>query len=137
MSVPYSYLNNVEVVEYKDCLITPKYNLTYRQAVRANYLRVLSQWPVDALRPNVSFQKSIRNRIDKRLSDSSSPSADNVVANEAQVTVPSPKPFAALQEVAQVNVLYSFLEDRYSRKVNDFQVPYSTEIGMRADTQLI
>ena len=42
---------------------------------------------------------------------------DNVVSNEAQASVPTPVAFDERRELEQVNVLYSFLENRYTKKV--------------------
>lgn len=99
-------------------------NSPFLQLIHKHYTRILKLWPHDALRPTVSFQKTLQHRIDNRLSpspsSSTSPSnpADNVVANEALATVPTPKPFDEKGELEQVNALYSFLENRYSRKVS-------------------
>ncbi|KAG7006132.1 succinyl-coA:3-ketoacid coenzyme A transferase 1 [Physcia stellaris] len=80
--------------------------------IQKHYTRILTLWPHDALRPTVSFQKALQHRIDNRLSPSPSTSSSNVVANEAQATVPTPKPFDHKGELEQVNALYSFLENR-------------------------
>ena len=84
-----------------------------------HYQRILTSWPVDKLRPEVSFQKALQRRIDTRLkeTDSARSLQNNIVANEAQVTVPTPKPFDEKGELEQVNALYSLLENRYTKKV--------------------
>ncbi len=87
------------------------------QVVSKHYQRVLTQWPVDALRPDVSFQKAMRMRIDRRLETANTKSENHVVANGAQATIPMTPRFDEQAELAQVNVLYSFLENRYSQKV--------------------
>ena len=91
------------------------------QIVYKHYQRILAQWPVDRLRPDVSFQQKIQNRIDNRLKPSTTPPQDNVVSNEAQATVPTPKPFDEKGELEQVNVLYSLLENRYTKKVGGYR----------------
>lgn len=56
-------------------------------------------------------------RMDRRLETTTTKSENHVVANEAQATIPTTPRFDEQAELAQVNVLYSFLEDRYSQKV--------------------
>jgi len=87
------------------------------QIVYKHYQRILSQWPVDLLRPEVSFQKTIQKRIETRLTASATPTQDNVISNQAQATVPTPTALDEKVELEQVNVLYSFLESRYTKKV--------------------
>ena len=41
-----------------------------------------------------------------------------MVSNEAQATIPPHKPFDETKELGQVNVLYSFIENRYVKKVS-------------------
>ena len=77
----------------------------------------MAQWPVDALRPNVSFQKAMRMRIARGLEPAKTNPENNVVANEAQASVPVATKFNEQAELEQVNALYSFLENRYSQKV--------------------
>ena len=87
------------------------------QIIYKHYQRILTQWPVDRLRPEVSFQKIIQRRIDTQLKPSTTQPQDNVVSNQAQATIPSPVPFDEQGQLEQVNVLYSFLENRYQKKV--------------------
>ena len=76
---------------------------------------------MDLLRPEVSFQEVMRRRIDKRLLPSSSHTPqqpqDKVRANDALATPVPSQPFDEKGELEQVNVLYSLLENRYSKKV--------------------
>lgn len=72
---------------------------------------------MDILRPEVSFQKVIEHKINTLLEPPTAATQDNIVHNQAQATVPKPKPFNEADELAQVNVLYSFLENRYTKKV--------------------
>lgn len=87
------------------------------QIVYKHYQRLLTQWPVDLLRPEVSFQKAIQRRVDTRLKPSTTAPEDNVVFNQAQATVPTKVAFDEKGELEQVNVLYSFLENRYTKTV--------------------
>lgn len=86
-----------------------------------HYQRILSQWPVDLLRPEVSFQKTIQRRIDTQLRPTTTALQDNVISNQAQASVPTPKAFDEQGELEQVNVLYSFLENRYTKKVRHYR----------------
>lgn len=89
------------------------------QVVSKHYQRVLAQWPVDVLRPHASFQEAMRRRIARRLDPPPVKPEENVIANEAQVMIPpSPKVDEKL-ELEQVNVLYSFLDNRYTKKVRN------------------
>ncbi|CZR57450.1 uncharacterized protein PAC_07339 [Phialocephala subalpina] len=74
-----------------------------------HYIRALSRWPKDNLRPDCQFQDAMRKRIDRRflLASSTTPNAARAVANSA---------VDERLELEQVNVLYSLLENRYSRK---------------------
>ena len=92
-------------------------NIDTAQIVQKHYQRILNNWPADFLRPEVSFQKTIQQRIDTQLKPSAAPSQDNVISNQAQASVPTPVPFDEKGELEQVNVLYSFLENRYTKKV--------------------
>lgn len=79
---------------------------------------------MDILRPEVSFQKAIQRRIDTQMNPPTVAPQDNIVSNQAQATVPTPKPFNEAHELAQVNVLYSFLENRYTKKVKQLWRSY-------------
>ena len=59
----------------------------------------------------------MRQRIEKHFNPPKIAPQDNVVANEALATVPTPVKFNEKAELEQVNVLYSFLENRYIKKV--------------------
>ena len=66
----------------------------------------------------------MRRRIEKRFLPSQSLPGHNVVADGAEATIPSPVKLDETAELAQVNVLYSFLENRYGHKVG-FSLDYS------------
>ncbi|KAI9834196.1 MAG: hypothetical protein M1819_003034 [Sarea resinae] len=68
-----------------------------------HYLRALSHWPKDLLRPTVSFPTSLEARLSRRFL----PNAENP---NARPTFPSP------HEKDEVNALYSLLENRYMTK---------------------
>lgn len=88
-----------------------------QQVAFKHYQRALAQWPVDLLRPEVSFQKVMRRRIDKRFHPAIIRPQDNVVANGALASVPPAPRLDEKAELEQANVLYSFLENRYTKKV--------------------
>ncbi|KAJ8063589.1 hypothetical protein OCU04_007458 [Sclerotinia nivalis] len=64
-----------------------------------HYLRALSRWPKDALRPEAQFQDAIRRRIER---------------------ISAAGKFDEKRELVQCNALYSLLEDRYRGKVRVF-----------------
>lgn len=62
----------------------------------------------------------MRRRIDARLAPTTTtiaPPEANIVSNGAQVSIPTAVAFDEKGELEQVNVLYSFLEDRYAKRV--------------------
>ncbi|TVY49215.1 hypothetical protein LOCC1_G000671 [Lachnellula occidentalis] len=64
-----------------------------------HYIRALSRWPKDALRPDCQFQDVIRRRVDKRF-----------------LPVEGQKPADEKAELEEVNALYSLLGNRYAQK---------------------
>ncbi|CAD0050874.1 unnamed protein product, partial [Aureobasidium pullulans] len=74
-----------------------------RQQASKHYARILSQWPVDRLRPEISFQSVLKKRLE------AAPVAQVNQANTAQTQAPK-----ARNELREINALYSLLEDRYS-----------------------
>ncbi|TVY57296.1 hypothetical protein LSUE1_G007350 [Lachnellula suecica] len=70
-----------------------------QSAAYKHYLRALSRWPKDPLRPDCQFQEVIRRRVAKRFY----PVAGESAVNEAA-------------ELEQVNALYSLLSNRYTHK---------------------
>ncbi|MCJ1295115.1 hypothetical protein MMC34_006676 [Xylographa carneopallida] len=87
-----------------------------KSVVYKHYQRALAQWPKDILRPDVSFQTAMQRRIDRRIASSTENSQAKVIANDALTTVPTPARFDEKAEMEQANVLYSFLENRYTKK---------------------
>ena len=90
----------------------------YGQIIVKHYQRILASWPVDILRPEVSFQKAIQHRINIGLGTSKSSSEQDVTGNEAQVMAASPKPYSEQTELEQVNALYSLVENKFMKKVS-------------------
>ncbi|THV86224.1 hypothetical protein D6D17_00692 [Aureobasidium pullulans] len=74
-----------------------------RAQASKHYARILSQWPVDRLRPEISFQSVLKKRLE------AAPVAQVNQANTAQTQAPK-----ARNELREINALYSLLEDRYS-----------------------
>lgn len=67
----------------------------------------------------------MRRRIDKQFGPSKTDNPSYDAAQESQDTLVTPlKPRNEAEELEQVNVLYSFLENRYSRKVRDWPPIY-------------
>ncbi|KAL8731651.1 MAG: hypothetical protein Q9181_004238 [Wetmoreana brouardii] len=87
------------------------------QVVYRHYQRALAQWPVDLLRPQVSFQDVMRRRTDKQLGPSSTDKASYDPTKESKDTLVTPlKAYDEKAELDQVNALYSLLENRYTKK---------------------
>ncbi|KAG9246179.1 hypothetical protein BJ878DRAFT_498151 [Calycina marina] len=68
-------------------------SLAYKHLTRA-----LSKWPKDTLRPECQLQNVMQQRIDKIYSDASSKSSSES------------------SDMAQANLLYSLVEDRYLKR---------------------
>lgn len=86
------------------------------QNIQRHYLRLLRLWPIDHLR-GVTFHDAIRKRLEARFLRPSNPplkSNENSVAAAAE---PVETKVDAGKESEQLNVLYSLMENRYSRKV--------------------
>jgi len=80
-------------------------SITYK-----HYLRALSRWPKDNLRPECQFQDVMQRRIDQRFLPASSPNTPNAAQAVANSAIDEKVEFG------QVNAIYSLLENRYSRK---------------------
>ncbi|KAG9562846.1 hypothetical protein KCU77_g5264, partial [Aureobasidium melanogenum] len=74
-----------------------------RAQASKHYARILSQWPVDRLRPEISFQSVLKKRLE------AAPVATINEANTARTQAPKPR-----NEAREINALYSLLENRYS-----------------------
>lgn len=87
------------------------------QLVYKHYQRALAQWPVDLLRPEVSFQRAMQRRIDRRFAARTQQLQTPRGAKDSPTPTTSPAALDEKAELEQVNVLYSFLENRYTKKV--------------------
>ncbi|KAL8789064.1 MAG: hypothetical protein Q9213_001327 [Squamulea squamosa] len=88
-----------------------------KSVVYRHFQRALAQWPVDILRPQVSFQDTMRRRIEKQLGPLTTDTALYDPSKESEDTLATPlKPNDEQAQLEQANALYSFLENRYSRK---------------------
>lgn len=84
--------------------------------IRTHYTRLLTLWPKDLLRPNLPFTRAIEHRgtpygvkpLEKSAQEAKPKNASPVAA---PLSPPNPQ-----LEQAQVNALYSLLENRYSKK---------------------
>ncbi|KAI9844924.1 MAG: hypothetical protein M1837_005210 [Sclerophora amabilis] len=86
--------------------------------VTKQFLRALNYWPKDLLRPHISFQDTMRQRIEKRslpsaqqVKSESSSKVGGTAASATDTVSPSDK-----AELEQAFALYSMLENRYSQK---------------------
>ncbi|KAI1004874.1 hypothetical protein K3495_g3346 [Podosphaera aphanis] len=71
-----------------------------------HYLRALSQWPQDSLRPGCQFQDIIRRRVDKKFVPGS-------------LTTSAEKSLGQIKEkseLEQANALYLLLENRFTKR---------------------
>ncbi|KAI6245834.1 hypothetical protein HI914_06162 [Erysiphe necator] len=74
-----------------------------KSIVYNHYLRALSKWPQDALRPECQFKDSVRKRVDKLF-----------LRNTTAVTIS--ERINEKSELEQVNALYHLLENRFSQR---------------------
>ena len=89
------------------------------QLAYRHFQRALAQWPIDILRPQVSFQDVMRRRIDKQHGPSTLDTSTYDPRNETKDTLVTPlEPYDEQAQLLQVNALYSFIENRYSKKVS-------------------
>ncbi|GAB7352144.1 hypothetical protein MBLNU459_g2634t1 [Dothideomycetes sp. NU459] len=78
------------------------------QQISKHYTRILSRWPVDQLRPELTFQNLLKKRI------AAAPGPHGAEHNTAQAVIPSPRDPAA--ELREVNALYLLLDNRYTNE---------------------
>lgn len=94
-------------------------NPTESQNLVKQYTRILSLWPKDALRPEVSFQKTLQHRIalaEKLPEDATAP---------------------ATAETRNINALYSLLDGRYAKKVHQFPITIIRIDNWNEDTKYV
>ncbi|PBP19713.1 hypothetical protein BUE80_DR009437, partial [Diplocarpon rosae] len=75
-----------------------------------HYIRALSRWPKDELRPECQLSDAVRRRVEQRFLPASSETAPKAGQRIAG------SPIDEKLELEQANALYSLLENRYSRK---------------------
>ncbi|KAJ9624175.1 hypothetical protein H2203_005626 [Taxawa tesnikishii (nom. ined.)] len=81
-----------------------------RAQIAKHYERILTRWPVDRLRPEVSFQNVLKKRI-----EGATP-AQGSVPNAAEGAPAKTPASGQAPEMKQINALYSLLENRYSKE---------------------
>ncbi|KAG9991639.1 hypothetical protein KCU98_g36, partial [Aureobasidium melanogenum] len=86
-----------------------------RAQASKHYARILSQWPVDRLRPEIPFQSVLKKRLE------AAPVATINEANTARTQPPKPR-----NEAREINALYSLLENRYSSAVGPTLIRHTT-----------
>ncbi|KAL6707352.1 hypothetical protein ACN47E_004131 [Coniothyrium glycines] len=89
--------------------------------ITRQYTRLLALWPKDALRPNLPFTRAIEHRGQPfgLLPLTPAPEESQRPTPNLKVAATPAKPASASSpqlEQAQINALFSLLEDRYSRK---------------------
>jgi len=84
--------------------------------VYKHYQRALAQWPADILRPEVSFQKSMHKRIDQKFLLPNRGAQARAIAKDGPDNNIAPATLDETAELEQANALYSFLENRYTKK---------------------
>jgi cytochrome b pre-mRNA-processing protein 6 len=93
--------------------------LTHVSKAAKHYTRLLALWPKDALRPNIPFTRTIeahgRPFGVKPLPRDPSDKSAIATAQSPSTSTLTPPPNAQ-REQAQINALYSLLENRYSKK---------------------
>jgi cytochrome b pre-mRNA-processing protein 6 len=95
-------------------------NLTHHLQVAKQYTRLLALWPKDALRPNLPFTRAIEHR-GLPYGVEPLPKPENAEEQKKPPTSIAAEPAAPAQlspqaEQAQINALFSLLENRYSNK---------------------
>ncbi|RKF60151.1 hypothetical protein GcM3_168002 [Golovinomyces cichoracearum] len=75
-----------------------------------HYLRALSQWPRDALRPECQFKDIVRRRVDKMFLSNPHIESPNSTPGKTRTEINEKK------ELEQVNALYLILENRFSQR---------------------
>ncbi|KAH7085546.1 hypothetical protein BKA63DRAFT_499822 [Paraphoma chrysanthemicola] len=84
--------------------------------IAKQYTRLLALWPKDALRPNLPFTRPIERRGLPYGLKPLEPVSGAPQPKSPQPAAPAPSPANPQLEQAQVNALYSLLENRYSAK---------------------
>lgn len=88
--------------------------LTTPQVIYKHYMRALSQWPKDALRPDCRFEDVMRKQIEQKFNP---PKAAEGAKPVAAI------PIDEKAEMDQVNALFSLLGNRYTKRVSGMLLP--------------
>ncbi|PUU83313.1 hypothetical protein B9Z19DRAFT_1189749 [Tuber borchii] len=91
--------------------------MALRSALRKQYMTLLSHWPVDPLRPALSFPDFLRRRIEQEFGAPHPPNSSPLSAVSTTTTkeVEAQSKFDEVYEKRQLNALSSLLEDRYKK----------------------
>ncbi|PWW78117.1 hypothetical protein C7212DRAFT_363058 [Tuber magnatum] len=89
--------------------------MALRSALQKQYMTLLSHWPVDPLRPNLSFPDSLRRRVEQELGATYPPGSGSPPPVNAGTKVEAGSKFNEEYEKRQLNALSSLLEDRYKK----------------------
>ncbi|OAK95286.1 hypothetical protein IQ06DRAFT_259691, partial [Phaeosphaeriaceae sp. SRC1lsM3a] len=85
--------------------------------ITRQYARLLTLWPKDAFRPNLPFTRVIEHRGQPYGLKPLEPAESTPKQAQAPAATPAPaSPPNPQAEQAQVNALFSLLENRYSKK---------------------
>ncbi|KAI4164979.1 MAG: hypothetical protein LQ342_001255 [Letrouitia transgressa] len=88
-----------------------------RSLISRHWQKILSKWPLDPNRSEVQFQKVMRRRIDRQYGQPDIKVKPSPPTKESSGKLEPPlKTYSEKDELEQVNALYSFLENRYSKK---------------------
>jgi cytochrome b pre-mRNA-processing protein 6 len=98
----------------------PLPDLAHTHQVAKQYTRLIALWPKDALRPNLPFTRAIEHR-GVPYGVEPLPRPDDAQEQKKKITSiasepAAPTPLSPQAEQAQINALFSLLENRYSNK---------------------
>lgn len=90
-------------------------NIKPPKTIAKQYTRLLALWPKDALRPHLPFTRAIEHRAIPYVVSPAEPtkSSSKSAAQPTPAKVPQATP---QEEAAQINALFSLLENRYAKK---------------------
>jgi hypothetical protein len=106
-------------------------NTLYRQ-----YMTIVAHWPVDPLRPNISFAETLHRRVQKYFGNHAD--ADSSLPTQNTGAVPPDAGKQALKFDAkhiqnEINILGNLLEDRFKKTVSAPPPPPRMAGKVRAD----
>lgn len=79
-----------------------------RQQIASRYSKILTEWPVDRLRPQIQFQTILKKRV--QAAPASTPNEQNTAQIQSTKSTRS-------SELQEVTALSSLLDKHYSRRV--------------------